>query len=988
MPQTANLPDIPSRRDVLWRSIFVFLAYYSCGKLGTLFPFITDDFSLIWVPSGIAVAALLRWSGKMTPAIFMAAFAIELSFGFHLSAALTIALGNTLGSFITVWLLRHWQFLVQMPRRKDVVHFIFASAIGMFISASIASLVFEKEGQINQIKTTWLVLWGSDFAGLLLICPILISISWSSFKELQYRKKEIFFFLSFFTLTHWLIFASEYDILQRTFIALTIAIWSALRFNLSFTSQMVFASAVIATWATQHGLGPFFSQSAAESSIILLSYMVTMVIVSLFIISIQSERQTATHQLQDAFERINKVASRLPGLILQYRVQAHHQGQVLYVSSASEGILEISPMTLKWSMLHFFERIDERDFIQFRDTFLNLETELIAHQQRFQYRLNNGSWRCLYIDALPEIDTDGTLIWHCFITDITDRNTAEQDLRIAAITFESQEGIFVTDPEWRILRLNQAYTRITGFTSEDLIGLPLQRFINEQQDEQFFSNISHALKQHQFWQGELWSERKNGEVFPQMITLTAVSEDDGNISHYIGSFTDISRYKGYEDEILNLAFYDPLTQLPNRRLLMDRLQQLIVLNQREAHHCAILFIDLDNFKILNDTHGHDAGDLLLVQAAQRLQSCVRDSDTVARLGGDEFVVMLHGLNVDAQIAVSQVDLIAEKIRGVLEQAFEIQEFTHHGSASIGVCLFQGGDITVKDLFKRADTAMYEAKTSGRNAVRFFDPAMQAVLVVKMMLESNLRVALQLQQFQLHYQVQVDANDCVTGVEALLRWQHPDRGFIPPIDFIPLAEQTGLIVPIGIWVLETACAQIKAWEKNKHTAHLSIAVNVSAKQFQQTDFVNRVTEIVQSSQIDPTRLKIELTESTILDNVDLTTEKMHHLKKLGIAFSMDDFGTGYSSLAYLQKLPLNQLKIDQSFVHDISDDENDATIVRAIISLGINLGLNVIAEGVETLEQRHFLVAHHCLAFQGYLFSKPLPILDLENFLEEKYRRSP
>ena len=829
---------------------------------------------------------------------------------------------------------------------------------------------------------------GSDFAGLLLICPILISISWSSFKELQYRKKEIFFFLSFFTLTHWLIFASEYDILQRTFIALTIAIWSALRFNLSFTSQMVFASAVIATWATQHGLGPFFSQSAAESSIILLSYMVTMVIVSLFIISIQSERQTATHQLLDAFERINKVASRLPGLILQYRVQAHHQGQVLYVSSASEGILEISPMTLKWSMLHFFERIDERDFIQFRDTFLNLETELIAHQQRFQYRLNNGSWRCLYIDALPEIDTDGTLIWHCFITDITDRNTAEQDLRIAAITFESQEGIFVTDPEWRILRLNQAYTRITGFTSEDLIGLPLQRFINEQQDEQFFSNISHALKQHQFWQGELWSERKNGEVFPQMITLTAVSEDDGNISHYIGSFTDISRYKGYEDEILNLAFYDPLTQLPNRRLLMDRLQQLIVLNQRETHHCAILFIDLDNFKILNDTHGHDAGDLLLVQAAQRLQSCVRDSDTVARLGGDEFVVMLHGLNVDAQIAVSQVDLIAEKIRGVLEQAFEIQEFIHHGSASIGVCLFQGGDITVKDLFKRADTAMYEAKTSGRNAVRFFDPAMQAVLVVKMMLESNLRVALQLQQFQLHYQVQVDANDCVTGVEALLRWQHPDRGFIPPIDFIPLAEQTGLIVPIGIWVLETACAQIKAWEKNKHTAHLSIAVNVSAKQFQQTDFVNRVTEIVQSSQIDPTRLKIELTESTILDNVDLTTEKMHHLKKLGIAFSMDDFGTGYSSLAYLQKLPLNQLKIDQSFVHDISDDENDATIVRAIISLGINLGLNVIAEGVETLEQRHFLVAHHCLAFQGYLFSKPLPILDLENFLEEKYRRAP
>jgi diguanylate cyclase (GGDEF)-like protein/PAS domain S-box-containing protein len=935
------------------------------------------------VPSGIAVAAIWRWGGAMTPAIFTAAFAIELGLGLNLSSALTIALGNTFGAYLTVWLLRRLRFSEHMLRRKDVVNFVFAALIGMLISASIASLVFENKEQVTQLKTKWLILWGSDFAGLMLICPILLSLSKASFKDLFTRKKEIFFFLCFFGLTHWLIFASNYGILQRTFVALTIMIWSALRFNLSFTSIVVFFSVVTATWATQHGHGPFYSSNSAESCVVLLVYMTTTVIVSLLIISLQNERQSATHQLQDAFERINKVASRLPGLILQYRVKLNHQAQVLYVSSALEGILQLTPAELKSGMLHFFDRIDEHDFEHFRATFLNLNTELIAHQQRFQYRLHDGSWRCLYIDALPERETDGSMIWHCFITDITDRNKAEQDLRIAAITFESQEGIFVTDHKWRVLRLNQAYTRIMGFTPEDLIGLPVRRFINAQQDESFFATISNSLKQHQFWQGELWSERKNGEVFPQMITLTAISDEHGEISHYIGSFTDISRYKGYEDEILNLAFYDPLTQLPNRRLLMDRLQQLIVMNQREVHHCAILFIDLDNFKTLNDTHGHDAGDLLLVEAAQRLQTCVRDSDTVARLGGDEFVVMLQGLHADASIAVGQVDLIAEKIRHVLNQTFVIQEFTHHGSASIGVCLFQGGDVTVKDLFKRADTAMYEAKTSGRNAVRFFDPAMQAVLVVRMMLESNLRVALQLKQFELYYQVQVDANDRVIGVEALLRWKHPDRGFIPPIEFIPLAEQTGLIVPIGLWVLESACAQLKRWEKSPHTADLSIAVNVSAKQFQQTDFVTRVTEIIQNSQIDPTRLKIELTESTILDNVDLTTEKMQRLKKLGIAFSMDDFGTGYSSLAYLQKLPLNQLKIDQSFVRDLKDDENDATIVRAIISLGINLGLNVIAEGVETLEQRQFLVEHNCLAFQGYLFSKPLPIHELDEFLVEQ-----
>ncbi|WP_394780270.1 putative bifunctional diguanylate cyclase/phosphodiesterase [Undibacterium sp.] len=415
---------------------------------------------------------------------------------------------------------------------------------------------------------------------------------------------------------------------------------------------------------------------------------------------------------------------------------------------------------------------------------------------------------------------------------------------------------------------------------------------------------------------------------------------------------------------------------------MDRLQHLISLSKRSENHSAILFIDLDNFKTLNDTRGHDAGDLLLVETASRLQTCVRDSDTVARLGGDEFVVVLEELSIVRDEAVQQADRIANKIRMLLSEPYHIMDFEHHGSSSIGVCLFHGGDITVKDLFKRADTAMYEAKTSGRDAVRFFDPAMQAVLVVRMMLESNLRVALAQNQFKLYYQVQVNADGQLIGAEALLRWIHPDRGFISPAEFIPLAEETGLIVPIGNWVLETACAQLKKWEAKEDTRDLTLAVNVSAKQFQQVDFVEKLRSMLLRTAINPTRLKIELTESTILDNVDSTTAKMHELRGLGIAFSMDDFGTGYSSLAYLQRLPLNQLKIDRSFVRDISDDENDATIVRAIISLGVNLGLNVIAEGVETLAQRSFLIEHDCHAFQGYLFSKPLPLEGFQELLKK------
>lgn len=973
--RTSADPSLPPARSLVRLfvlSLLLFFAYCITGYLGLAFPYIPPSVSLIWLPSGIAVAALIRWGPAMAIVIYLAAWALNVSSGLNAGAAACVAISNTLAPYLCCVILKKKQFSPVFARRRDVIWFCIAAALGMLISATGGSLVLWQQGIIEHPALVWLSWWAGDTVGVLLAAPLLLSISFSGIKRLSNRRKEVSMFVCAFVFAHWLIFFSAQNTLHLSFIAMAVMIWAALRFGITGAALTVLSSISIAAWATYLSLGPFSSSDTHSNLLILWLYGCTLSVASLLIAALQAERISATTDLQESFERINKVASRLPGLIMQYRIRPDRSSCIPYASSAIDAMLEFSQEQLKDDASRLFERIDASDRELGEQVFRKATEELSTWQSEFRYQRQDGSIRWLYIDALPEPEADGSMLWHCFLTDITERKQAEQDLRIAATTFESQEGIFVADGNWKILRVNQAFTRVTGYGSDELIDIQVQRIHIKHQDQAFFAHITASLSQHKFWQGELWSKRKNGEIYPQMITLTAITDSKEEVINYIGSFTDISVHKGYEEEIRNLAFYDPLTQLPNRRLLMDRLQHLISVSQRNTSHSALLFLDLDNFKTLNDTRGHDAGDMLLIEAASRLQTCVRDSDTVARLGGDEFVIVLEELSHDRDEAISQADKVGEKIREMLSLPYRIMDFEHHGSASVGICLFQGADNTVKDLFKRADTAMYEAKTSGRNAVRFFDPAMQAVLVVRMMLESNLRVALALNQFQLYYQVQVNADGQLIGAEALLRWIHPDRGFISPAEFIPLAEETGLIVPIGLWVMDTACAQLKQWESHADTKHLSLAVNVSAKQFQQVDFVDTISHIVHKHQIDATRLKIELTESTILDNVEATTEKMHQLKKLGIAFSMDDFGTGYSSLAYLQRLPLNQLKIDQSFVRDINLDENDATIVRAIISLGINLGLNVIAEGVETAAQRSFLIENQCFSFQGYLFSKPIP----------------
>uniref|UniRef100_UPI00374DB956 MASE1 domain-containing protein n=1 Tax=Undibacterium sp. TaxID=1914977 RepID=UPI00374DB956 len=567
---SAGSKKIRLRMEVL-RFLTVVFAYVAAGRLGLAIPYLSPNVSLIWLPTGIAVAALMRWGKRAVPAIYVAAFLLEFSAGYGLAAAAWLAIGNTLGPNLTCWILRRERFDRFFSRRKDVIWFGAAAAIGMMISASGGALTLWRYGLTDNIGRVWLSWWAGDAVGVLLAAPVLMSLSYRTMAEFTQRYKEVLVFALIFVGTNWFIFLSPQAHIRLTFIAVTVMIWPAMRFGISAASLAVLASSAVAAWATATGRGPFNNDEGQGNLLILWGYMTTLVIVTLIITALQTESKKAADELREAFERVSKVASRLPGLIMQYRTSPDNSTGVPYVPYASDAIrqmFEIRPEEVRHDASALFERIDRADVEKARPLMRHAGRTLTSWQTEFRLRRLNGQVRWLYIDALPEPEPDGGMLWHCFITDITERKQAEHDLQIAAFTFESQEGIFVADASWTILRLNQAFTRITGYENADLLGQKPPIYKSKQQDRAYFDNISELLKKNNFWQGEMWSKRKSGEVYPQMITLTAITNAEGEVSNYIASFTDISRHKSYEEEIRNLAFYDSLTQLPNRRLLM------------------------------------------------------------------------------------------------------------------------------------------------------------------------------------------------------------------------------------------------------------------------------------------------------------------------------------------------------------------------------------------------------------------------------------
>ena len=604
------------------------------------------------------------------------------------------------------------------------------------------------------------------------------------------------------------------------------------------------------------------------------------------------------------------------------------------------------------------------------------------YETQCRMRHKDGHWVWVNTRGRVTTWTDEGLPRQMFGTQID--ISAQQQARIAlqeqadytqAVLDNIVDGLITIDRRGGIVSFNPAAEQIFGYDAQEVIGQNVKMLMPSPHREAHDGYLrDYEDNGHSRIIGigrELRGQHQNGNLFPIELAVSQVTR--GGVPMFVGLVRDITRRKAAEQEIERLAFYDPLTKLPNRRLLMDRLQHAMSTSKRSGQYGALLFMDLDNFKNLNDTAGHAVGDQLLQQVAERLVSTLREGDTIARLGGDEFVVILEGLHADAEQAATRAEGVVEKIHQVLSQRYRLGERYYLNSPSIGVTLFIDHEHSLDDLLKQADLAMYQAKSSGRNTFRFFDPQMQAKLMARTQLEADLRTAVNEFQFQLFYQPQVDADGRIRGAEALIRWPHPQRGMVPPNLFIPVAEEMGLIVPIGLWVLETACQVLLGWAREPATVDFTLAINISARQFHQADFVDQVKAVLTRTGARPERLKLELTESMLVSNVDDIITKMSALKDIGVSFSLDDFGTGYSSLSYLKRLPLDQLKIDQSFVREICTNPNDAAIARTIVALGHSMGLNVIAEGVETDAQRAALAAMACHAYQGYLFGRPVPL---------------
>jgi diguanylate cyclase (GGDEF)-like protein/PAS domain S-box-containing protein len=592
-----------------------------------------------------------------------------------------------------------------------------------------------------------------------------------------------------------------------------------------------------------------------------------------------------------------------------------------------------------------------------------------------------GDFQTLDFMISPVLDDQGNVIGLIpSAVDISYRKKVETDLRIAATAFASKAGILVTDANKKILRANQAFLDAMGYSLEEIVGKNPRIFKSGRHNADFYAQMWKSINESGSWEGEIWDARKDSRLIYRWLNITAITSEDGLITHYVSTQTDITARKNAEDAVAHLAFYDSLTDLPNRRLLSDRLQHAQASIARTGKEGALLFIDLDNFKALNDTQGHDVGDLLLVQVAKRLKACVREGDTVARLGGDEYVVVLEDLSTDAVEAATQAKAVGRKILLSLNQPYQLVGHEYRNTPSIGITLLNDQQLSIEEMLKQADIAMYQAKKSGRNTLQFFDPKMQEAINTRVTVERELLVAVEQNEFELHYQAQVDEGGQMMGAEALIRWNHPLRGVVFPDQFIPLAEETGLIVPIGAWVMDAACAQLQAWQDNQAARNLTIAVNVSAKQLQHDDFVLQLKSTIEKYRVSPSLLKLELTESMLVQNVEETIAKIEEIRRLGIRLSLDDFGTGFSSLQYLKKIPLDQLKIDQSFVRGLESDRHDRHIVRAVIAIAQSLEMDVIAEGVETQGQLQLLKGNGCLNYQGYLFGKPMPIAQFESYL--------
>lgn len=668
---------------------------------------------------------------------------------------------------------------------------------------------------------------------------------------------------------------------------------------------------------------------------------------------------------------INKIVNSMPGTFYVIDPNGHFllwNDNLLKVVQYSAEELSLA------SALDFFEG-EDKTLIQtkineaFKTGLAEADAWVVSKDgTRTFYRFNGV--RC-YLQDQPVVIGMGI--------DVSELKLIEQNLKVAAVAFDVNEAVAITDASNLIVKVNKAFTHLTGYQPEEVIGKSPKVLKSGYHNKKFYEEMWSSILNNQGWEGEVWDKRKDGTIYPKKLTIRVVQDENKKILNYVSVFSDISNIKETQEKINHLAFYDALTNLPNRQLLLNKLNQKVT--ARSDNHHAVIFVDLDNFKTLNDTKGHAFGDQLLIETARRFQGCLRDCDMVSRIGGDEFVILVSDLNTQYERAHEQLNVIVEKLHDAINDQVDLLGFNYYITASLGICIFKPNTVNMDELLMRADAAMYQAKHDGRNTFRFFDPTMLSKIEKRASLEEDLRFATERDEFVLYLQVQVDESEVAVAAEALIRWIHPVRGLVAPDEFIPVAEDSGMMVKIGAWVLRRACDFLVQWKSDPKKSHFQIAVNVSYSQFKHPSFVDDLLKLVKETKVNPEKLKIEFTEGLVLADVEDGVEKMNQLREAGIELALDDFGTGYSSLSYLKKLPINQLKIDRSFIRDILHDVNDEVIVRTIVAMAKSMDLDIVAEGVETREQFEKLKKHSGLKYQGYLFGRPLPFDKFDSCLD-------
>ena len=690
------------------------------------------------------------------------------------------------------------------------------------------------------------------------------------------------------------------------------------------------------------------------------------------------QRESASLELAQAGSQLRKLMQPLPGMVFQYEVDSEDKARMPFVSERLQQFFGLDSETLRSSAGPLLKRIHDDDYARVMSAVNNSRQALSPFREEF--RMLDGNNRTHWFEgiAIPERAAD-SVVWHGYLNEVTERVASEQTLIeqgqwTQTILNNIDDAIFSINEEGIIQSVNRSAERVFDYSAQQLSGQNIHIIMPEPYRSEHDGYLQRYLQSNEpriiGRSRELEGRRRDGSTFPIELQVSQLTMNGHR--YFIGVIRDITERKQSESRIEQLAYYDPLTGLPNRRLLADRIQHALNISSTEGTRGALLFLDLDNFKNLNDSFGHSVGDSYLVQFAQRIGESVPGNSTIARIGGDEFVVLLSHLSMDAEHASNQVERILDRVRLALTAPYRLGSHDYQGSFSIGITLFYDHAQTWEDLLKRADIALHEAKEAGRNTIRFFTPQMQRDVEHRVRLEGEIRKALTDGQFELHYQPQVIRGAEVAGVEALVRWRHPQDGWISPGQFIPVCEDSGLILELGAWVVETACQQLADWSRQVSTQHLIVAVNISARQFHQPDFVDQVIHAIKRTGAPPQQLELELTESLLVQDIDDVINKMESLRQLGVRFSLDDFGTGYSSLAYLKRLPFDQLKIDKSFVQDLLDNENDLEIARMIVALANTMQLEVIAEGVETWPQCHALADMGCYRYQGFLFARPVP----------------